>query len=67
MTSRNESDRLLTPQEVADRLHVTRQWVYILMRRGELGYIRLPSSRRVRITQGELDRFLASGQVRRRR
>lgn len=57
-TSRNFS---LSPQEVASLLGVTRQHVYALMDRGELGSIRV--GRRRLITRYDLERLLGPERV----
>ena len=56
--------RLLGVSEVAERLSVSRRYVYLLMDRGELAWVELPrtpgsawSGRRVRET--EVDAFIA--------
>jgi excisionase family DNA binding protein len=47
----------LTPQQVADKLQLTVQTVYQWIKDGELPAVKM--KRVYRITQGDLDRFLA--------
>jgi excisionase family DNA binding protein len=56
------SDRLLTPEDVARRLAVSRSMIYTLIRRGELAAVyigRLP-----RVTEAALADYLATASAR---
>lgn len=59
-TPHHSEDRYLTVAEVAERLRVNRQTVRNWIARGQLGAVRV-GTRRVRVPQAELDRFLAPG------
>ncbi len=50
-------DRLLNTREVAERLHVSRSYVYYLIEQGELRAVRI--RRLVRIRPDELERYIA--------
>ena len=49
-----------TPQEVAEKLHFSRKFVYDLMRKGELGYSKLGNGRgsRIRISSEDVKEFM---------
>jgi excisionase family DNA binding protein len=51
------SEQLLTVAQVADRLQVSRNTIYILIRRGDLTGIRV-SDRKTRVRQADFDRYL---------
>ena len=54
-------DELLTVDEVATRLKMTRKGVYDLMRAGRLPYVQIGLQRGRRIRRSVLDAFLKSG------
>ncbi len=63
-TEAASAGRLLTVPQVAERLSVSRRYVYLLMDREELAYVELPrapgarwSGRRIR--ESEVDAFIA--------
>jgi excisionase family DNA binding protein len=51
--------RMLTVEEVADLLRMTKQWVYVMARRGELPCVRF--GRRIRVSEMELSQWLRAG------
>lgn len=58
MEHTDQTDKMLTPQEAADQLRVSRHAVYAMYREGRLAVVRLgPTTLRIR--QSELDRFVA--------
>ena len=56
MESENSKDRLLTAQEMADVLHVSKATAYNLMQRGEIPSVRM--GRLVRVRLGDLERYI---------
>lgn len=56
------AERLLTVAEVADSLRVSNMTVYRLIKRGQLGAIRVGKNYRIR--QRDLDAYLNAGSVR---
>jgi excisionase family DNA binding protein len=54
-------DELLTVEEVARTLKVTRQHIYDLMRAGRLAYVQIGLSRGRRIRRSALNAFLSGG------
>lgn len=55
-------DELLTPDDVARVLSVTRQTVYVLIRDGLLPVVRL-SARAYRVRRSDLDDYISSRRV----
>lgn len=54
-------DELLTVEEVARTMKVTRQHIYDLMRAGRLPYVQIGLRRGRRIRRSALERFLSEG------
>jgi excisionase family DNA binding protein len=59
------SPLLLTPQEVAERLAISKSFVYQLIEEGEIQAVRI--KRRVRVEEAELGRFISERRTPRRR
>jgi excisionase family DNA binding protein len=55
------AERLMKPRTVAERLDVSLEMVYRLVRRGKLAHLRVGSH--IRIPSGALDGFIASAQT----
>lgn len=53
-------ERMLTPQEVADRLHCSRSQVYILIDREDLRAVRL-GPRLIRVPESAVEELLEAG------
>ncbi len=61
MTEKQAQDRLLTPEEVADRLHISRLTVGNWLRSGKLKGIKV--GRLWRVRESDLEAFLKGGEV----
>lgn len=57
-TTSADAGALLTVAEVAERLSVSRDWVYRTVDKGELGCRRIGASRQIRIAEADLDAYL---------
>lgn len=53
-------ERLLTPQQVADRLNCSRNQVYLLIQQGDLTATR-PAPRMIRVYESSVDELLEAG------
>jgi excisionase family DNA binding protein len=60
-TNRVELDDLWTPQEVAEYLQVTRGFIYKLLHRGELPYLRIGTA--IRISGAAFQSYLRAQQT----
>ena len=58
----DENERLLLPQEVAERLQVGVKWVYAAAQRGDLPHVKV--GRYVRFDRTEIEDWIAEQKVR---
>jgi excisionase family DNA binding protein len=58
----DENERLLLPEEVADRLQVGVKWVYAAAQRGDLPHIKV--GRYVRFVAADIDQWIEERKVR---
>ena len=60
MTEKQAQDRLLTPEEVADRLHISRLTVGNWLRSGKIRGVKV--GRLWRVRESDLEAFLKGGE-----
>lgn len=56
----NQWPELMTNQQAADKLGVSRTRFYELVKQGHIKRVRLPGSTRTHISKAELERFIKS-------